>query len=313
MLHDLQRFDAMQHDMQRCTSRSMFTLRGEPMTLPPVNRRAAGGDVLEQAGPELDATASAVWDDLANRMMRSAPLKVTALGMSSTMGCGALDPRVACEPAASWIRRTHDFLTRSLCSNQSLFRSTTLHTRVWAKNAVGPAWFKRCTSTMVAKDTDLLLLELFQPVDVAGMGGWEDINQSLSSVRAAAPASLVVLVYLPSSPKRLLHREGARERPKRLNRLSELAGEHGAALVAMDRLTEQLGREKLYSKKGTDGHPNALGHTQLGAFVAGFVVTRSHQPPHGRLQQLRSPHKLRATGTSPTRDATLRFARGADP
>ena len=87
-------------------------------------------------------------------------LKLTIVGTSSSAGCGARSPPIKCDGALSWGRRMHDSLrARLACLGSN--GSVSVHTQVFAKNAVTLEFFAHCTASYVPSDTDILLIEGF--------------------------------------------------------------------------------------------------------------------------------------------------------
>ena len=87
-------------------------------------------------------------------------LDVVVVGSSSSNGCGALAPKIACMVKESWVRH----LAQSL---QHLLRGSHLTPRVAAqiKNAVSPGYYTLCTASFIPRNTSVVILE-FEPTYV---------------------------------------------------------------------------------------------------------------------------------------------------
>ena len=84
----------------------------------------------------------------------------------------------------SWVRVMHDDLAHSLHRTQG----TRLRTNLVAKNAVGPAFFESCTSSKVANNTHIVLIDLATNLFSGAL------EQLVSRLREVAPHAVVALI-----------------------------------------------------------------------------------------------------------------------
>ena len=139
-----------------------------------------------------------VWDMAARANGQLAvpdgPLRIVVLGTSTSNGCGALDAPWAnrsgpttCKLSHSWVRRLHDHL---------VVRGAEARVQLWAKNAVGPAFFLSCLGERVPPDSSVVLLEVATNLWGASP---ELLSQLVEAVRREAPSALVAFVVWPAA------------------------------------------------------------------------------------------------------------------
>ena len=277
------------------------------------------------------------WKRLIKRADAKGQLRALVLGSSTSAGCGANwmarnAPRGVhgrCNFDYSWVR--HWFARVS----EALGAWVALRLDVNFKNAVGASHFGHCTSSIVASDTDIVLLDW-------AATAWESLgllNRTLHTIRRSAPYALVVFVNWP----RYASNENA------LEKLTLLSVEHGASSIMIDarntsalaikctevgaqdilrrsqnlssaclrcpakgvtctsRSTEScLTHHRQRLKAGWSAffadatHPNRAGHWLLGSASATFVIRRIHAA-RLRLNSSRPEHRNQLTDlrTSP--------------
>lgn len=195
---------------------------------------------------------NASWSRLASRFASSRVLRVAAVGMSSTAGCGARSPSHVCDGALSWGRRMHEALRWRLCNSSgnsggsSRHRSklagpggpsgasaiimdhpsTKIHTHVYAKNAVTLSFYAHCPSLYVPADTDILLIEAFQNM----FDGVAALETGLRALRRQAPLAVIVFVFWPDPFDRMVDSRTS------VIMVRQLAREHGADILDAPRL-----------------------------------------------------------------------------
>lgn len=220
----------------------------------------------------------AAWSRAKAAVQANKRLRLAVLGTSPSSGCGAAEnvekavfqPSAEhnrsiagrmCEPARSWVRHLKDFLTRR-------FGDAATHVEVTPKNAVGPEWFTRCTSTKVSEDDHIVLLETL--TNVFG----NDLRKLLQSVRHAAPLAAIAFVMWPNFDG-LYHKDINRVR------MLEAADSDGSDAIDIGKVIRllRLGGNgttpSFYAMNGRDKvHPNPGGHQLIGSLVAHYVHRR---------------------------------------
>jgi len=183
------------------------------------------------------------------------PLRVTVLGMSTTAGCGALDPQRTCDIGRSWSRKMLDL------------SSTPIDLTVFSKNAVDPSYYARCTGQYVSASTELVLIEAFQSL----WTGIEALEELVAAVRALAPRAVIAfLVWLMPD----------QDTPTMRSTIDDASARLGVDQLSVPRLAQGLTlsasqwRSAMYAAKGRDHHPSPMGHTLLALLAARYIVTR---------------------------------------
>lgn len=134
----------------------------------------------------------------------SVPLRIVALGMSVTAGCGSSEPshqeRVAllakrngkatltsCKVVGSWSRILHAELSRLL---EAAMLPHQLRMSVVSRNAVGTSFFTRCTSNHLDANTDVVLMDV--ALNLQDRTG--DLANLIHALRQAAPNAALLFV-----------------------------------------------------------------------------------------------------------------------
>ena len=120
-------------------------------------------------------------------------LDVVVFGSSSSNGCGALAPKIACMVKESWVRH----LAQSL---QHLLRGSHLTPRAAAqiKNAVSPGYYSLCTASFIPRNTSVVILE-FEPTyaSIWHSPDRADLGRLLEIIRLIAPHAAIIFAGWP--------------------------------------------------------------------------------------------------------------------
>ena len=212
---------------------------------------------------------TSIWQTIARRVRRSGVLRVSMLGASTLNGCGSRHPEKRCDSAFSWSRRTHDALQAHLNASKT-YSHVTVRSYSFAKNAVSPTYFARCTSSFLRSDADVVLFE-------AGINMYDNklgLDQLHPVLRATAPnAAISLMFFTPPGGEKM-----------RMPVVME-AERFGADVVDASKLTQRLnhtmdsclsatGWEWRHSDWFQDHHPSGIGHQLIGELVARYIDRR---------------------------------------
>ena len=262
------------------------------------------GSMNEPLLPSSPAVPSLAFDAcrsgcLANATSLNVPVKmwraarsearVTVLGTSVTSGCGACsawnvtstqqrvvsaDPRcvglpiLRCAYPVSWAAQFSQHLTRHV--------QLPVRMSIVGKNAVGPSFFMKCTSSIVPRDANIVLLD----VSTNLWGGPTIASDLLRSVQRAAPNAAVAFVAWPrheSLASVLRGTDSALRQVMAAGGGSKLSfsGVSGLAdVLDMGRVLQAVAggtASRFYADKI---HPNSLGHRLMAEAAARFVASR---------------------------------------
>mgnify|MGYP002631947805 CR=1 FL=1 len=254
---------------------TQLLIRGLPLSMAPLS--ASDAQIPPAVFPfsERDFWTAVVaasndhaWRRGCKHVTSSRSLRVSVVGCSTTAGCGANDPEQFCSYDRSWVRHMHDGI------QTRMGRDAVVKTSVYAKNAVGPGFFRFCTQDMVAGNTDVVLIEMMQNLFAEdGFAGAvkKVFSNLLVALRKAAPLSVPVFVNW-LAPRQLRAWQGSRT----YKEARAAAEQHGADWLdtpSLLRLHNRT-REMWYAHRGRDHHPNQIGHALLGRFTAWYLAHR---------------------------------------
>ncbi|KAL3927944.1 MAG: hypothetical protein SGPRY_002598 [Prymnesium sp.] len=260
-----------------------MTVRGILRELQPLNESDGIPDIVsrlshaQRANTVLTSIDKRTSIDWAARVTEQQSLRVSVIGCSTSAGCGANDPLPHCSLDRSWARYMHDSLT-------ARFSDLRVRTSIYAKNAVGPSFFRFCTLEYVPADADVVLIEVMQNMfhELSAEGGvTSSLRSLLQSLQKAAPAALSLLVVW-LFPKDVRHWHTSRQYQE--TRAAVQA--EGAALLDVPTLISHsnVSMRSWYARNGVDHHPSRSGHALLGELSAWYigellVHNRSHLIP----------------------------------
>lgn len=223
---------------------------------------------LDWSSSVVVSTHTRDWLQMASIVGSERLLHVSTIGCSTTAGCGSNDPEKFCSPDKSWVRYLQEALLARVAPQVAV------RTAVFAKNAVGPGYFRFCTQDMVAPNSNVVLIEvmqnLFAEVDVKG-GVKEALGNLLRALRRAAPRAIPIFVNW-IFPKELRRWKTSRTYLE----ARAAATEHGADWLDAPSLLLLHGSTPAtwYAKSGADHHPKREGHMLMGYLCAWYLQHR---------------------------------------
>ena len=217
-----------------------------------------------------------VWRTVARRVYHTGILRVAILRASTLNGCGSRAPSRLCDPGWSWSRRMQDVLQTHL-EGTAGFAGVQVRASAYAKNAVAPSFFQRCTRQFLRSDADVVLFETGVNIYDGDVG----LTHLVPALRETARHAAMGLVFFvtPEDIQRNLT-EGTSLR----GLVRAEAASVGADVVDVSRLVEQLKGGSRACNSSTwewkrtdwfqDHHPSGVGHQLIGEIVAHYIHRR---------------------------------------